>query len=626
MAASTRHHLIGGVVALTLSALVLPPAALAVPAAAGTQPGRAVQAAKTEHHKKKSSAPCNVGIPVIGGAVSKITNGVCGAAEGAAGAVGELVGEAASAVGNGVMDLVANWMIGAATSITGFVSRQMQETTTPQLESAWYEAQFAPMADLGAALGLLVTLIAFASAAIRRSPEALAATLAGIVRAGLGTGLAVALTVIGLEISDQISSAVLTSSPHTFWVTVSHAWGTSGFGGFGSSALAMLIAFVEVFAGIFVWLELIIRNAGIYVAVLFFPITLAAAIWQALNSWPGRLSRLLLLFVILKPVVLIVLSLAGNAAAAGLSFGSGVSSSVGAILAAIVIFALAAFAPWALMYLLAADAESAYMAAGMRAAAGAAVADESGPSIRSAGGLRNIGNQTGGGGGGSGGGSPGGGGGSDGGGGGGGGGSNGSGPSGGGPSTAGEDSGAAAGGGAGDDALAVGGESIGAGSVGAAAGVAAQSRPASEDETEAPATADQRQDSSGRPADGSASTGDAGATRGSSGDRPAARSVATSRGERGRSRPARGGTSAKPASPATSEDAPGDAGAGQQRPATRSPTARPLRVSGDGALPRETGASTTVTRSPRRSRSPRSLALVGTAARPRPDKDGEREE
>ena len=86
-----------------------------------------------------------------------------------------------------------------------------------------------------------------------------------------------------------------------------------------------------------------------------------------------------MLFVILKPVTLIVLSLAGNAAAAGLSFGSGVSGSVGTILAAIVIFALAAFAPWALMYLLAADAESAYMAAGMRAAAGAAVTDSDGP-------------------------------------------------------------------------------------------------------------------------------------------------------------------------------------------------------------------------------------------------------
>ncbi len=44
------------------------------------------------------------------------------------------------------------------------------------------------MADLGAALGLLVALVSLGSAAVRRSPEVLAATLAGIARAGIGTG------------------------------------------------------------------------------------------------------------------------------------------------------------------------------------------------------------------------------------------------------------------------------------------------------------------------------------------------------------------------------------------------------------------------------------------------------
>ena len=92
----------------------------------------------------------------------------------------------------------------------------------------------------------------------------------------------------------------------------------------------------------------------------------------------------------LKPVALIVLSLAGNAAAAGLSFGAGIPASVGTILAATVIFALAAFAPWALMYLLAADAESAYAAAGVRSAAGAAVSDRHGRSVRNAGGVRDL--------------------------------------------------------------------------------------------------------------------------------------------------------------------------------------------------------------------------------------------
>jgi hypothetical protein len=374
--------------ALGLIVAALAPSAEAIPAPAGTQAGKAKQVASGEAHKQGSFL-CEVAgdagglLPVIGG-VPGVSKSVCETA-------GTLAGQAVGSLGNGILDTVARWVIGAATQVTKFVAQEMQQSTTPQLRSAWYEAQFQPMVDLGAALGLLVALIALASAAIRRDPQALAATVAGIVRAGIGTGLVVALTVIGLEIADQISGAVLAGSPHAFWASVANAWGTSGFGGFASSGLAALIAAVELFAAVFVWLELIVRNAAIYIAVLFLPVTLAAAIWPALSAWPGRLGRLLLLFVILKPVALIVLSLAGNAAAAGLSFGGGVSGSVGTILAATVIFGLAAFAPWALMFILAADTETAYLGAGMRTAAGAAVMDSDSPSVRNAGGLRDTG-------------------------------------------------------------------------------------------------------------------------------------------------------------------------------------------------------------------------------------------
>jgi hypothetical protein len=281
-------------------------------------------------------------------------------------------------------------LIGAATTITRFVSAQITASTTPQLQSSWYAAQFAPMASLGAGLALLVALIALGSAALRRSPDALAGTLAAMVRAGFGTGVIVALTAIGLQLADEISADVITSTPHQFWSTVAQAWGHTGFGGFGSSALACLIALVEVLAAMFVWLELIVRGAAIYIAVLFFPVALAASIWPALSGWTGRLGRLLLLFVILKPVTLIVLSLAGNAAAAGLSGQTGVPGSVGTILAAVVIFALAAFAPFTLMYLLAADAEGAWTAGALRTSAGAAVAGQGARSARTGGGLATL--------------------------------------------------------------------------------------------------------------------------------------------------------------------------------------------------------------------------------------------
>jgi hypothetical protein len=377
---------LAGVVVAAALALPTPQGAAALAPAVGTQTGRVARVSAPEP-RARIAVSCKVHLPVVGPLVGEVAGGACSAASGTAGVVTGLAGEAANAVGSGILDLLANWMIGAATQITTFVARAMAQTSTPALESSWFEAQFAPMADLGAALALFVALIALGSAAIRRSPHALAATIAGIARAGIGTSLVVALTAIGLQVADQISAAVLSGSPHSFWSAVAHAWGSSGFGGFDSSALAMLIALVEVFAAVFVWLELIVRDAAIYVAVLLFPVGLAASIWPALGAWPARLGRLLLLFVILKPITLIVLSLAASAAAAGLSFGSGVPGSVGTILSAVVIFALAAFAPWALMHLLAADAESAHTASGLRTAAGAAVLDKSGRSVRSGGGL-----------------------------------------------------------------------------------------------------------------------------------------------------------------------------------------------------------------------------------------------
>ena len=135
------------------------------------------------------------------------------------------------------------------------------------------------------------------------------------------------------------------------------------------------MAIIQVIAGVIVWLELAVRNAAIYLAVLFFPVALAASIWPGLAGWTSRLGRLLFLFVILKPVTLIVLAFAGNAALAGLSLNGSLASSAGTIIAAITIFALAAMAPWALMLIVAADSESAAIGAGVRAAAGHARSD-----------------------------------------------------------------------------------------------------------------------------------------------------------------------------------------------------------------------------------------------------------
>ena len=286
------------------------------------------------------------------------------------------------------MDQVTAWMVQAAQTISGWVVKEAGVIAHPELTAGWYLHLFSGLAALGGALAGLVALIALASAAIRKDPDALGEVIYGIARAGIGTSVVIALTIIALSAADAIANGFAAQMPADFYKTLASQWGGSGFGGFGAAALAFLVAFVATIAGLLVWLELIVREAAIYIAVLFFPVGLAAGIWPALRNWVRRLSMLLLMFVMLRPVVVIVLALAGSVTAEGLSFGGGsIPHSVGTILAGVVIFALAAFTPWSLMFLLGTEIGVMHSRGGPSSTGGARGSSASGTGGRVGGGL-----------------------------------------------------------------------------------------------------------------------------------------------------------------------------------------------------------------------------------------------
>src|SRR6202035_2334137 len=301
---------------------------------------------------------------------------------------GDVAGLIGSAAGD-VMDQVTAWMVQAAQTISGWVVKEAGVIAHPELTAGWYLHLFSGLAALGGALAGLVALIALGSAAIRKDPDALGEVIYGIARAGIGTSVVIALTIIALSAADAIANGFAAQMPADFYKTLASQWGGSGFGGLGAAALAILVAFVATIAGLLVWLELIVREAAIYIAVLFFPIGLAASIGPALRSWVRRLSMLLLMFVLLRPVVVIVLALAGSVTASGLFFGSGsIPHSVGTILAGVVIFALAAFAPWSLMFLLGTEIgvmhSRAGTAAGSRGSSGGSAGGRAGGGLATA--------------------------------------------------------------------------------------------------------------------------------------------------------------------------------------------------------------------------------------------------
>src|SRR5690242_544308 len=90
------------------------------------------------------------------GVVSKI---VC--SSGGASSLAKAVAGAVAAAAT--FDLAARWMIDAAQKVTAAIVQTITNSTLPQLTAAWFQRSFSPMAALGAALALLVTLIALTS-------------------------------------------------------------------------------------------------------------------------------------------------------------------------------------------------------------------------------------------------------------------------------------------------------------------------------------------------------------------------------------------------------------------------------------------------------------------------------
>jgi hypothetical protein len=323
------------------------------------QPGDNTTERPNGEDKKKDEDfgnKCRPGIPILDQAADAACDVVKTGQEQVTGAPGKIAGK----VVGGALDQATEWMTDAAVWTTKQIAAGIKKTATPELQAGWYRERFAEMVALGMGLAALVTMMALVSAAIRRDPDALAATVYGMLRAGLGTGLVLVLTVLALGIADQISNAFVSTTAGGFWRDVGDAWGDDNFAGFGSSAIAFLFALIQVLAGLAVWIEMLLRSAAIYLVVLFLPLGLAASIWPALREWETRMVKVLAVLVMLKPVIMVALSLAGSMAAAAVNGEA--RGDIGVLLAAIVIFALAALSPWALMAMVSMSAEGAWSA------------------------------------------------------------------------------------------------------------------------------------------------------------------------------------------------------------------------------------------------------------------------
>jgi type IV secretion system protein TrbL len=328
-----------------------------------------------------SSARANVACDLGGGAVGAVSGGVeaitggavgignpvgdvCNTVSGAVGGVvANPVTDALKSVGHGIFEQITDWVSEGAGWLIGEVVKGIDKSTSPKLTTKSFIAEYGRMAQIAAILGLAMLLLAVLEGVAQGNSAMLTrVVLVNVPLAFIATSVAYAVVQMLLVATDGLCHAIAATSherSHDFFqgAITSHgnAAGDVGREIIGGSIageasgsvsaplfVTFLVAIIGAFAAFLVWLELLMRDAAIYVVASFMPLSLAAAIWPRWASALRKTGELLVAVIGSKFVIVSILALAAGLMAKP-------EGRIEPMLAASALMVLACFAPFVLL-------------------------------------------------------------------------------------------------------------------------------------------------------------------------------------------------------------------------------------------------------------------------------------
>jgi hypothetical protein len=251
---------------------------------------------------------------------------------------------------------LTRWVVESAVWDLGQLSGLLGQGTTPDLESRWFRQTYGLMVGLAAALAPLFLVLGALQALARQDPGVVARALVNLALAFLAAALAVPIAALLLRITDNLSAYLVAAELdhlNRFLDGVSAGLGQD-LGGGPAQNPGVPPLFMVFCAGdliclgcMLIWLELLVREAATYVAVLFFPLLLAAAVWPRAMQLVRQLTEMLVA-VILSKLAIVVVVVGGGAALVD-AFEH---RSLGGLLVGGAVLLLAAYAPYKLLRML----------------------------------------------------------------------------------------------------------------------------------------------------------------------------------------------------------------------------------------------------------------------------------
>jgi hypothetical protein len=239
----------------------------------------------------------------------------------------------------GELSKAANWVLKQLGAV-------LTATTQVDLHHAWFSAQWPIVSGIAMALCLVGVLLSAAEVGVFRDPRRLVTAVGHVASSGIGTGCVITVAGLLIALTDSLCQSMI--GPDQSLPALDRLETLLTAGSLPASPL-LINGFVAVLAlgvAFVIWIEMLMRQAAIYLCVFFFPLALAGLSWAPSRAIAARLSRTLVALILSKLVIVGAVSLGVTA------IGGGSDHEFNGILVGIVMLVLAAFAPFTLTRLL----------------------------------------------------------------------------------------------------------------------------------------------------------------------------------------------------------------------------------------------------------------------------------
>ncbi|CAM2990196.1 conjugal transfer protein TrbL [Skermania piniformis] len=262
----------------------------------------------------------------------------------------DTVGEGAASLIAAPFDWLAQAMGQAAAWLFEAVWTVFDTTTLVDVTGAQYVAVYNILFGVAVFLFLIFFCLQLITGLIHRDPTALSRAALGLAKSVLGSFLVITLTALLLEVTDQLCVGIVQATGNTMEGMGDRiALLAAGFGAINIAApgvgaiITIFLAGLAISAAAIVWFSLLIRKALLLVAIVFGPIALAGATWDATKGWFAKWATFVIALIFSKLVLVVIFLVAIAQVSAPIELDL---ASISDPIAGVVLMAIGAFAPY----------------------------------------------------------------------------------------------------------------------------------------------------------------------------------------------------------------------------------------------------------------------------------------